>query len=70
MVSGTTYYHPALLPMMAATQTTRIRRPLAQIRPNRYRRNVNETQMAEPSPDDLYRVLLLAAESYVRLKDF
>lgn len=56
--------------MMAAAQTTRIRRPLAQIRPNRYRRNINETQMAEPSPDDLYRVLLIAAESYVRLKDF
>lgn len=56
--------------MMAAAQTTRIRRPLAQTRPNRYRRNVNETQTAEPSPDDLYRALLMAAESYVRLTDF
>lgn len=61
------------MPMMAAAQTqtpTRIRRPMAQIRPNRYRRNVNETHTAEPSPDELYRVLLMAAESYVRLKDF
>lgn len=76
---GTTYFHPTLLPMTAAVQsTTQKRRPST-----RYRRNINRIQamkkknetnashkMAEPSPDDLFKVLVLAAESYVHLNQF
>lgn len=38
-------------------------------RPNgRERRDTLDNKQAEPSPDDLYRVMIMAAEGYVRLK--
>lgn len=71
--SGTTYYYPTLQSLVSSTNRKR--------RPNRRQRrttwnNSTETIVdrldvtaAEPSPDDLYQVLILAAEGYVHLND-
>lgn len=60
--SGTTYFYPSI-------QSTVRKRRVGK----RDRRNINETDNdraeAEPSPDDLYRVMIMAAEGYVRLNE-
>lgn len=53
---GTTYYYPSI-------QSVRNGRPNG-----RERRDTLDNKQAEPSPDDLYRVMIMAAEGYVRLK--
>lgn len=77
LFTGTTYYHPTMLPLTSSVETHK-RRPLNTY--PRYRRNINRVpviketnephKMAEPSPDDLFKVLVLAAESYVHLNQF
>lgn len=74
---GTTYFHPALLPMTTATETTASivsQYPYKRKRPARHRRyaetkNATESSfnLAGPSPDALYNILVLAAEGYVNL---
>lgn len=68
---GATYYYPALQPMVSTASPGG--RPL-NLAFKRGRRSTfesyNTTEFdgrAEPSPDDLYKVLVMAAEGYVRL---
>ncbi|XP_055694386.1 uncharacterized protein LOC129796457 [Lutzomyia longipalpis] len=65
---GTTYYHPAMMPMNGAAATS-IKKKRPSFGRRRKRRNApeNDDQMATPSPDDLYRGLVLAAEQFVKL---
>ncbi|KAJ6635532.1 hypothetical protein Bhyg_14118 [Pseudolycoriella hygida] len=68
---GTTYYHPLSMPMTAATssQITYKRK-----RPSRIKREINNTKIVDdksagPSPEDMYKILLMAAEGYVKLNE-
>uniref|UniRef100_A0A1B0GMA2 Uncharacterized protein n=1 Tax=Phlebotomus papatasi TaxID=29031 RepID=A0A1B0GMA2_PHLPP len=64
---GTTYYHPAMMPMNgAALSSIKKKRPVFGRRKRRKAPD-NDQQMAQPSPDDLYRGLVLAAEQFVKL---
>lgn len=70
--TGTTYYHPALMPMTSAQATSQI--SYKRKRPARIRRQTNNTNFldeksAGPSPDDMYKILLMAAEGYVKLNE-
>lgn len=63
-VTGTTYFYPSV------QSTVRKRRPGRRDRRNTLDDPSNDTgadNQAEPSPDDLYQVLIMAAEGYVRL---
>lgn len=69
---GTTYYHPALMPMTAELATSQI--TYKRKRPPRIKRQINNTnfpneKLAGPSPDDMYKILLMAAEGYVKLNE-
>ena len=68
---GTTYYHPAMQPMVTgAAATSQI--SYKKRRPSRIRRNVNsgeELKLAQPSPEDLYKILVSAAEGYVNFSN-
>lgn len=55
---------------MVSPQSSGLRRPLVFNRPRQRRETNAENRIAEPSPDDLFKVLLLAAEGYVQLKHF
>lgn len=63
---GTTYYHPASMPMTNTAPGIQIKKK----RPSfgRRKRNVNETESGAPSPDDMYRALVFAAENYVQFQ--
>lgn len=58
---------PALMPMVQATSKRR--------RPARLKRQTNDTNFphhekaAGPSPDEMYKILLMAAEGYVKLNE-
>lgn len=80
---GTTYYHPALLPMMSTgggggtggeslSQISQI--SIRKRRPARHRRAATNgtatppaDRLAGPSPEELYKILVLAAEGYVKM---
>lgn len=66
-----------MLPLMSSTHkrrpsnTFRYRRSIYRIPAMKKTNETNATQNeAEPSPDDLFKVLLMAAESYVHLNQF
>lgn len=82
---GTTYFHPALMPMVSTggagtgTGTEGISQ-ISQIsirkrRPVRHRRAAangtstatGDERLAGPSPEELYKILVLAAEGYVKM---
>lgn len=57
---GTTYYHPTLMPMTMASQKKK--------RPSFGRKKRGIEQTGGPSPDELYKALITAAEGYVHFK--
>lgn len=56
------------MPITTADASTTVK--YKKLRPARLKRNINEDKKAEPSPDDLYKILILAAEGYVNLNQF
>lgn len=59
---GTTYYHPSMMPMTLASQKKK--------RPSygRKKRDIEQNETGGPSPDELYKALITAAEGYVQFK--
>ncbi|GAB0099545.1 hypothetical protein DMENIID0001_154200 [Sergentomyia squamirostris] len=70
---GTTYYHPALMPMNAAPQISGIKKKRPSFGRRRRRRRStfgsDESHMATPSPNDLYQGLVMAAEQFVKMSN-
>lgn len=56
---GTTYYHPTMMPITLASQKKK--------RPS-YGRKKRDIKTGGPSPDELYKALITAAEGYVKFK--
>lgn len=59
------------MPMTATAATSQI---FKRKRPARIKRQTNNTNFADeklagPSPDDMYKILLMAAEGYVKLNE-
>lgn len=65
---GTTYYHPSSMPQTNGAPGIQIKKR----RPSfgRRKRNINgtETEFGTPSPEDMYRALVFAAENYVQFQ--
>lgn len=60
------------MPMTASQSTSQI--SYKRKRPARLKRETNNTnfpneKLAGPSPDDMYKILLMAAEGYVKLNE-
>lgn len=79
---GTTYFHSnASMPMMVATNSkltatkdsnyyrNKRKRPIRTKRQAHNGTNFPDDKSAGPSPDDMYRILLMAAEGYVKLNE-
>lgn len=77
--AGTTYFHPALMPMTTMSNAPgniqykrkknvfRMKRQMP-IDNNIDRRSLPPNDsVAEPSPDEMYKFLLIAAETYTKL---
>lgn len=56
-----------MMPITSAVEgTSKVK--YKKLRPARLKRNAENNRRAEPSPDDLYKILVMAAEGYVNLK--
>ncbi len=69
--SGVTYYHQTSMPMTATTSqiSYKRKRPLRVKRQTNNGTNFLDEMSAGPSPDDMYKILLMAAEGYVKLNE-